>query len=174
MHWSNGVSIARNELKQESFRGITTGRKLAALRPGSALLADFIEPMQITRYRVAKAIGVQQRRIDEICAGERGIKADTAVRLGLAFGIDPQFWLNLQAHFDIEVIQREQGTQLAEEVLRAGSMNDTAPAQSGAAIAFPVIQTASSIARRRRRSLPAALVRPSSPCVRPDPSFAGC
>ena len=110
------MSIARKELKDESFKGITTGRKLAAVHPGSVLLADFIEPLAITRYRVAKAIGVQQRRIDEICAGERGITADTAVRLGLAFGIDPQFWLNLQAQYDIEVIQRDQGKQLAEEV----------------------------------------------------------
>jgi antitoxin HigA-1 len=110
------MAIARNELKHESFKGIATGRKLAAVHPGSVLLSDFIEPMGITRYRVAKAIGVQQRRIDEICAGERGITADTAVRLGLAFDIDPQFWLNLQAQYDIEVIQREQGEQLAEEI----------------------------------------------------------
>lgn len=79
-------------------------------------LADFIEPMGLTRYRVAKAIGVQQRRVDEIRAGERGITADTAVRLGLAFGVEPQFWLNLQAQYDIEVIQREQGERLAGEV----------------------------------------------------------
>ena len=110
------MGIARNELKKQDFKGITTGRKLAAVHPGSVLLADFIEPMAITRYRVAKAIGVQQRRIDEICAGDRGITADTAVRLGLAFGIDPQFWLNLQAQYDIEVIQRDHGEQLAEEV----------------------------------------------------------
>ncbi len=110
------MGIARNELKHERFKGITTGRKLAAVHPGSVLLSDFIEPMEITRYRVAKAIGVQQRRIDEICAGERGITADTAVRLGLAFGIDPQFWLNLQAQYDIEVIQRDQGAKLANEV----------------------------------------------------------
>ena len=72
--------------------------------------------MKITRYRVVKAIGVQQRRIDEICAGLRGISADTAVRLGLAFGIEPQFWLNLQAQYDIDVIQRDQGEQLAGEI----------------------------------------------------------
>lgn len=110
------MSIARNELKNESFKGITTGRKLDAVHPGSVLLADFIEPMGITRYRLAKAIGVQQRRIDEICSGERGVTAETAVRLGLAFGIDPQFWLNLQAQYDIEVVQREQGEQLALQV----------------------------------------------------------
>lgn len=110
------MNIARTGLKHESFKGITTGRKLNAVHPGSVLLADFIEPMGVTRYRVAKALGVQQRRIDEICAGNRGISPDTAVRLGLAFGIDPQFWLNLQAQYDIEVIQREQGEQLAGEV----------------------------------------------------------
>ena len=110
------MSITRSQLKTENFRGITTGRKLAPVHPGSVLLADFIEPMGITRYRVAKAIGVQQRRIDEICAGERGITADTAVRLGLALGIEPQFWLNLQAQYDIEVIQLEQGAQLAEDI----------------------------------------------------------
>jgi addiction module HigA family antidote len=110
------MGIARSELKQQSFKGITTGRRLDPVHPGHVLLADFIEPMGITRYRVAKAIGVQQRRIDEICAGTRGITADTAVRLGLAFGVEPQFWLNLQTAYDVEVIEREQGAQLAEEV----------------------------------------------------------
>lgn len=110
------MSIARKELKGHDFKGVTSGRKLAPVHPGAVLLADFIEPMGITRYRVAKAIGVQQRRIDEICADARGVTAETAVRLGLAFDIDPQFWLNLQAQYDIDVIQRDQGAQLAEEV----------------------------------------------------------
>ncbi len=110
------MSIARKSLKRKKFKGITIGRKLAAVHPGAVLLADFIEPMGITRYRVAKAIGVQHRRIDEICAGERSITADTAVRLGLAFGIDPQFWLNLQSQYEVEMIQREQGDRLSEEV----------------------------------------------------------
>jgi addiction module HigA family antidote len=110
------MSIARSAASHDSFKGLTTGRKLAPVHPGAVLLNDFIEPMGLTRYRVAKAIGVQQRRIDEICAGERGITADTAVRLGLAFGIEPQFWLNLQAQYDIEVIQREEGGRLASVV----------------------------------------------------------
>lgn len=110
------MNIARKDLRHERFDDIATGARLAAVHPGSVLLSDFIEPMGITRYRVAKAIGVQQRRIDEICAGERAVTADTAVRLGLAFGIDPQFWLNLQTQYDIETIQREQGERLAGEV----------------------------------------------------------
>ena len=99
------MSIARTSLKDECFKGIVTGCKLAPVHPGSVLLADFIEPMGITRYRVAKAMGVQQRRIDEICAGERGITAETAVRLGLVFGIEPEFWLNLQAQYDVGALR---------------------------------------------------------------------
>ncbi len=110
------MTIARSELKRENFEGITTGRRLAPVHPGDVLAADFIEPMGLTRYRVAKAIGVQQRRVDEICSGTRAVTADTAVRLGLAFNIEPQFWLNLQTQYDIERVQEEQGAQLAKDV----------------------------------------------------------
>lgn len=110
------MSIARSGLKKQDFKSITTGKRLAAVHPGHVLLADFIEPLGITRYRLAKSIGVQQRRIDEICAGARAITADTAVRLGLVFGIEPQFWLNLQSQHDIEVIEREQGARIAREI----------------------------------------------------------
>ncbi|MGC4078152.1 MAG: HigA family addiction module antitoxin [Rubrivivax sp.] len=110
------MNIARNALKDLDLAEVTSGARLDAVHPGAVLLNDFIEPMGITRYRVAKAIGVQQRRIDEICAGQRAITADTAVRLGLAFGIEPQFWLNLQAQYDIELIERDLGSRLAEEV----------------------------------------------------------
>ena len=107
------MSVARSELKSEKFKGLLTGRKLAPVHPGAILLEDFIEPLGITRYRLAKAIGVQQRRIDEICAGKRAISAETAVRLGLAFGVDPQFWLNLQSAYDIRVAQSEAGKEIA-------------------------------------------------------------
>lgn len=110
------MSIPRSQLNQLDFSDITTGRRLDAVHPGKILLTEFIEPMGLTRYRVAKAIGVQQRRVDEICAGDRAITADTAIRLGLAFGIDPRFWLNLQAQYDIEVILRTHGDQLVEEI----------------------------------------------------------
>lgn len=110
------MSIHRSELKTTSFKAITTGRKLGAVHPGAVLQADFIDAMGITRYRVAKSIGVQQRRIDEICSGDRAVTADTAYRLGLAFGVAAQFWLNLQGQYDLEVIERDQGKDLAELV----------------------------------------------------------
>ena len=110
------MSIARSELNRQNFKGVATGRRLQAVHPGHVLMADFIEPLGITRYRVAKAAGVQQRRIDEICRGERAVSPETAIRLGLSFGVEPQFWLNLQAQYDIETIERDRGAQLAEEV----------------------------------------------------------
>ena len=115
------MSIARKELKAQDFKGISTGRKLAAVHPGAVLLADFIEPMGLTRYRVAKAIGVQQRRVDEICAGMRAITADTAVRLGLLFDMEPEFWMRLQIQYDIEVLLREHGAKIVSDVANNSS-----------------------------------------------------
>jgi addiction module HigA family antidote len=78
-------------------------RDLPPVHPGEILLEDFLTPMGISRYRLAKSIGVPQRRIDEICAGKRSITADTALRLARFFGTDPQSWMNLQAEYDLEI-----------------------------------------------------------------------
>ena len=115
------MSIARKELKAQDFKAIVTGRKLAPVHPGAVLLTDFIEPLGLTRYRVAKAIGVQQRRVDEICAGSRAITADTAVRLGLLFKVEPEFWMRLQVQFDIEVLLREHGARIASDIANNAS-----------------------------------------------------
>ena len=77
-------------------------RKIPLATPGHILLHDFLEPMGITQYRVAKEIGVPQRRISEIVAGRRSITADTALRLAAFFGTDAQSWINLQSHYDTE------------------------------------------------------------------------
>ena len=77
-------------------------RDLPPVHPGEILLEDFLKPMGITRYRLAKSIGVPQRRVDEICAGKRAITADTALRLARFFGTDAQSWMNLQAEYDLE------------------------------------------------------------------------
>ena len=77
-------------------------KELPLVHPGEILLEDFIKPLGITRYRLAKSIQVPQRRIDEICMGKRGITADTALRLARFFGTDAQSWINLQSHYDLE------------------------------------------------------------------------
>ena len=80
-----------------------TKRDSPPIHPGEILLTEFLAPMKITQYRLAKDIGVTARRINEIVHGRRAITADTALRLGRFFNMEPQFWLNLQTHYDMEV-----------------------------------------------------------------------
>ena len=110
------MSIRREHLSKVDFSDVTTGRRLAPVHPGSVLLRDFIQPMELTRYKVAKAIKVPQRRIDEICSGKRAITADTALRLARLFGTDAQTWVNLQAQYDLELAEREKARRIEREV----------------------------------------------------------
>jgi addiction module HigA family antidote len=110
------MSIERKAVAGMDFSAVSTGRKLKPVHPGEVLLKDFIEPMALTRYKVAKAISVPQRRVDEICAGNRAMSADTALRLGRLFGMDAQVWMNLQAQYDLDVAQRELRKRLDSEV----------------------------------------------------------
>ena len=91
-------------------------RDLPPVHPGEILLEDFLKPMAITRYRLAKSIGVPQRRIDEICSGKRAITADTALRLARFFGADAQSWMNLQAQFDLESAAIDLSERIEQEV----------------------------------------------------------
>lgn len=78
-------------------------RDFPPIHPGEILLAEFLEPLGVSQYRLAKDIGVTARRINEIIHGRRSITADTALRLGRFFSMEAQFWLNLQSHYDMEV-----------------------------------------------------------------------
>jgi addiction module HigA family antidote len=75
----------------------------APIHPGEVLLEEFMRPYGISQYEVAKVIGVSPRRINEIVHGKRAITADTALRLARAFDLSDRFWLNMQAHYDLEV-----------------------------------------------------------------------
>lgn len=86
--------------------------KHAPIHPGEILLADFINGFGITQHKLAVAIGVPPRRINEIVHGKRRITADTALRLGRYFGVEYQFWLNLQSHYDLEVEKDAMGDVL--------------------------------------------------------------
>jgi addiction module HigA family antidote len=77
--------------------------KMAPIHPGEVLKEDFLDPMGMSQYRLAKDICVHPRRINEIIHGKRSITADTALRLGRYFGVEPEFWMNLQTHYDLEV-----------------------------------------------------------------------
>ena len=90
--------------------------KFSPVHPGEVLMKDFLEPMEISQYRLAKSISVSPRRINEIVHGKRAITADTALRLGIFFAMEEQFWLNLQSHFDLEMAKHETGDRLKAEV----------------------------------------------------------
>lgn len=91
-------------------------RDFDPIHPGEVLLEDFLKPLNITQYALAKAISVPARRINEIVHGKRGITADTALRLGKYFGVAPQSWMNLQSHYDLEVADQALGERLEQEV----------------------------------------------------------
>jgi addiction module HigA family antidote len=90
--------------------------KLAPIHPGEILLAEFLEPLALSQYRLAHDLSVPPRRINEIVHGKRGITADTALRLGRYFGTSAQFWLNLQTRYDLEVESDRLGLRLGVEV----------------------------------------------------------
>lgn len=91
-------------------------KKLQPIHPGKILMEEFLEPMGISQYRLAKDISVSPRRINEIVHEKRSITADTALRLGRFFGMTPQFWLNLQNRYDLETTEDLIGKRLDNEV----------------------------------------------------------
>jgi len=76
---------------------------MAPVHPGEILLEEFLTPLAVSQYKLAKEIGVPARRINEIVHGQRRISADTALRLARFFGTSERFWINLQARYDLEV-----------------------------------------------------------------------
>src|SRR5919106_4634979 len=99
-----------------------TPKKLAPVHAGEILLEEFLLPLGISQYRLAKDINVPPRRINEIVHGKRAISADTALRLARYFGTSEGFWLNMQSQFDLDVERDRLGGRLSQEVIvrRAG------------------------------------------------------
>ena len=90
--------------------------ELPNIHPGEVLLEEFLVPMGLSQNRIARAIGVPPRRINEIVHGKRSITADTALRLARYFGTCEQFWMGLQADYDLEEARRRLGRRLDREV----------------------------------------------------------
>ena len=91
-------------------------KRIKPIHPGEILLEEFLKPMEISQYRIAKDIHVPARRINEVVHGTRSISANTALRLGKYFNMSPQFWLNLQSHYDLEVEEDKIGKQINKEI----------------------------------------------------------
>ncbi|TKB24712.1 addiction module antidote protein, HigA family [Desulfopila sp. IMCC35006] len=90
--------------------------KLAPISPGEILFEEFLEPMEISQAQLARDLNVPPNRINQIVRGKREITADTALRLGQYFGIEPEFWLNLQLRYNMKVAQDKVGMQIKKEV----------------------------------------------------------
>jgi antitoxin HigA-1 len=91
-------------------------KKIPNIHPGEILFQDFMKPLKLSQYRVAKDLSVAPIRINEIIHGNRAISADTALRLGKYFGNSAQFWLNLQTHYDLELEKDRLSGRLDREV----------------------------------------------------------
>ncbi len=91
-------------------------KKAQPIHPGEILLEEYLKPLGISQYRLAKETSVPPRRINEIVHGKRSITADTALRLARYFGTSERFWLNLQTHYDLEVEKDRLADRLEEEV----------------------------------------------------------
>lgn len=92
-------------------------RRLSPVHPGEVLLEEFLAPMEISQYRLAKDIKVPPRRINEIVHGTRSVSADTALRLARYFRTSERFWLNLQAQYDLDVEYDRIGERIAREIM---------------------------------------------------------
>lgn len=111
------MSIRIKDIAGMDFSDVTTGGRLQPVSPGDILLHDFMEPMDLSANALAKALGVPANRVTSILKGTRGITADTAYRLGLAFNTSPEFWMNLRTQYEVE-ITREAARKIEKEVRR--------------------------------------------------------
>jgi len=107
------MAIKRDALDTMDFSDVSDGTRLTPVHPGEVLLHDFIEPLEVTQYRLAVTIIVPPRRINEIVHGKRAITADTALRLGQFFGTTPDYWMALQSAYDTETARDKIASVLA-------------------------------------------------------------
>jgi addiction module HigA family antidote len=112
------MSIKREDLDagRIDFADVATGKRLPLIHPGEILRDDFLVPMKISVYAVAQAIKVPRSRVNDIVLGRRGISADTAFRLARYFATTPDFWINLQARYDLDAAERKLRRRIEREV----------------------------------------------------------
>jgi addiction module HigA family antidote len=112
------MSIKREDIDKGAidFSDVRSGRRLPPVHPGTILRDEFLTPMKISVYELANAIKAPRSRINDIVLGRRAITTDTALRLGRYFGTSPEFWINLQARYDLDVANRTVRRKIEQEV----------------------------------------------------------
>lgn len=112
------MGIKREDLDagRVDFADVSNGKRLPLIHPGEILRDDFLRPMKISVYVLAQAIKVPRSRVNDIVLGRRGITADTAFRFARYFGTTPNFWINLQARYDLDAADRKLRRRIEREV----------------------------------------------------------
>jgi antitoxin HigA-1 len=112
------MSILREEvdLGRSDFSGIVTGERIAPVSPGEILRGEFLEPLGLSVYGLAKAIKVTRSRVNDIVLGRRAITAETALRLARYFSTTPEFWIRLQSAYDLEIARATHAGRVDAEV----------------------------------------------------------
>ena len=98
------------------FSDVVSCRRLPLVHPGEILRDEFLSPMDLSVYRLAKAIKVSRPRLNDLVLGRRGVTTDTALRLGRYFGTTPEFWINLQTRYDLDVAERTVRAKIEQEI----------------------------------------------------------
>ena len=112
------MTIKRDDIEtgKIDFSDITTGRRLPAVHPGDVLKTEFLEPLSLSVYQLAKDLKVQRSRLNEIVLGQRSLTADRALRLAVYFATTPEFWINLQTQYDLNIANRQLRKKIEREV----------------------------------------------------------
>jgi len=112
------MTIKREDIDRRivDFSDVASGRRLPPVHPGEILRNEFLTPMGISVYELANAIKVPRSRANDIVLGRRAITTDTAMRLGRYFGMSPEFWINLQARYNLDVANRTVRHKIEQEV----------------------------------------------------------
>lgn len=112
------MSIQRKDIDRRriDFSDVTSGRRLPSVHPGEILRDEFLTPMDLSVYRLARALKVSRPRLNDIVIGRRAVTTDTALRLGRYFGTTPEFWINLQIRYDLDVAERTVRRKIEREI----------------------------------------------------------
>ena len=112
------MAIKREDMDvgRTDFREVSTGKRLSPIHPGEIVRKEFLDPMGVIVYALAKAIKVPRSRVNDIVRGRRSRSADTALRFARYFGTTPEFWINLQSRFDLEMAKQTVGQIVEKEV----------------------------------------------------------
>ncbi len=112
------MTIKREDLDRRAvdFSDVATGRRLPPVHPGEILRDEFLRPLALSVYRLARALKIPRPRLNDIVLGRRGVTTDTALRLGHYFGTTPEFWINLQTRHDLDVAERTLRLEIEREI----------------------------------------------------------